>query len=1184
MVIEVGIAAGYVVAWAMRKARRVGGQLDAEADAVSDASLERLHEVVESKLGGHPVLAELVEEAAADGEVTDLTRQQLELAIAAAARKDDAFGQAVTELLTRLREAERACGHGVIAGAGSAVFSGDVHVRAEGGGIAFGQVAGDVSVGTGGAGEPLAQRDPERTRDDISGSTHVHAQDGGNAFGHVGQVIIQGSARRPARSAYLQQVRRIAPPELKGREVELAELAAFCREPGRGAYLWWQAGAWAGKSALLSTFVSKSASEMAPRVRVVSFFITARIAAQSTRADFALVLLEQLAELTAAELPDVLPEATREAFLLDLLAQAAVACQDAGGRLVLVVDGLDEDRSVTTGPDAQSIAGLLPAEPPAGMRVIVAGRPNPPVPDDVPDWHPLREPGIVRTLDESEFARDARRLARQELRGLLKGTELEQDLLGLVAAAGGGLSGADLAELTEAPLWQVEEITHGAAGRTFSRLASRWSPDTRPEVYLLSHEELQAAAIQYLSPRLDGYRDCLHAWADRYRGRGWPRDSPEYLIGGYYSLLADQGDLSRIVSCACDEARHDWMLNVTGGDAAALEEIWAALERVAAMNDPDLPSALALACHRDLVAERNYLIPVRLPAVWAALGQAARAEALAGAIDEPEKRAEALALVAEVSAEKEQRQAEETVPDPEQSAEDLARAEEAAYALTDLDRQARDLTQVAEALVGAGQYQRAAAVATHAEKAARSFRIPFGQAPYLAGVAGALARAGSYRIAVTVARSITWPDSQGAALAEVAAALAEAGHHDQAEATARSIASLKYRSEALSQVAIALGEAGQRQQAAAIAQHAGETARSITYATSRSEALARAAEALAGAGQRDQAEATAREVIDSPTHSDPWALSPVARGLAKAGQYHEAEAVARSIASPYPRALALAQVAEVLAASGQHRQAAAIASQAEKAARMVVTNAFSVAPIAEVLARAGLLRHSELVVRLIPDPGEREVAMARVVQALTGTGQHEQAMAVAYLITDPARQSLALARVALALASVQQSELAADTATQAMYAAYATAEVDVLRICEPLMRAAQALARTGQFQQAETIASDIFIPYWQEKALSRIAEALAATGQDQRAEAIARSIPDQERRGKALARVTEVLFLAGHIQAARRVAVTTCTAAKWTIAARPVLMLDPSAFATLASRFRMSWLSAASSEDSAFEL
>ena len=52
---------------------------------------------------------------------------------------------------------------------------------------------------------------------------------------------------------------------------------------------------------------------------------------------------------------------------LELLDRAARACRTGGWRLVLVVDGLDEDRSVTAGPYAHSIAGLLPARPPAEM-------------------------------------------------------------------------------------------------------------------------------------------------------------------------------------------------------------------------------------------------------------------------------------------------------------------------------------------------------------------------------------------------------------------------------------------------------------------------------------------------------------------------------------------------------------------------------------------------------------------------------------------------------------------------------------------------------------------------------------------------------------------------------------------------------------------------------------------------
>jgi hypothetical protein len=59
VVVEVGVVAGYVIAWAVRKARRAAGRIDDEADAVIDAGLDRLHEVVVARLAGHPAVAGL---------------------------------------------------------------------------------------------------------------------------------------------------------------------------------------------------------------------------------------------------------------------------------------------------------------------------------------------------------------------------------------------------------------------------------------------------------------------------------------------------------------------------------------------------------------------------------------------------------------------------------------------------------------------------------------------------------------------------------------------------------------------------------------------------------------------------------------------------------------------------------------------------------------------------------------------------------------------------------------------------------------------------------------------------------------------------------------------------------------------------------------------------------------------
>ncbi|GAA0577015.1 hypothetical protein GCM10010172_72130 [Paractinoplanes ferrugineus] len=460
-------------------------------------------------------------------------------------------------------------------------------------------------------------------------------------------TIVQGPSRVSVRSAYLEQVRRIAPPELLDRDAELDELAAFCLDEHRGPYVWWRAPAWTGKSALMSTFVLRPPARLTGRARVVSFFITARLAAQDTREAFTTVLLEQLCELTGEELPIAAGEATREACLLDLLSRAAAACQAGGSRLILVVDGLDEDRGMTTGPEAHSIAALLPGHLPSGMRVIVAGRPNPPIPDDVPDWHPLRDANIVRLLGQSAHARDVERLGKSEIRRLHGGTQLEQDLLGLITAARGGLSATDLREITGADLAEIEDILHSVAGRTFTRRAGEWKPD---EVYLLGHEEIHNAACRYMGPaRLVDYQTRLHAWADSYRE--WPPETPEYLLRGYPRLLELKGGLARLTALVSEPARHDLMLALTGGDTAAITEVTTVQNLLLAAEEPDLGALAVLSARRNDLQDRNRRTPRTLPAVWARIGLPVRAGHLARGISYPDFRAEALACVGQALAE-----------------------------------------------------------------------------------------------------------------------------------------------------------------------------------------------------------------------------------------------------------------------------------------------------------------------------------------------------------------------------------------------------------------------------------------------------------------------------------------------------------------------------------------------------
>ncbi len=433
-----------------------------------------------------------------------------------------------------------------------------------------------------------------------------------------GDLYVGGAA--PARSHYLKQVERLAPPELVGRAAEIAQLTDFCRSGG--GYLWLRAPAWSGKSALLSSFVL----EPPDGVVVVSFFITANLARQADRRAFVDSVLEQLCALLGRPFPHHSPETNREAHLLGLLAEAARLVRDRGEHFALVVDGLDEDLGVDGGHDAHSIAALLPVDPPAGMRVIVAGRPAPPLPVDLPEHHPLRGDSVVFPLTPSEKGKAVRASMERDLKRLLTGTAVERDLLGLVTAAGGGLGTADLAALTDCSVWEVEDRLETVAGRSFTRLPGVGGDS--PDVLVLAHERLLVTARRMLHGKLAPYHERLHTWADDHAARGWPSDTPEFLFRGYFALLTAIGDHARMVRLATDPARHRWLLRTTYTDSAALAEI--AATQAVLRGVPDLANLARLAVHRAALLRPNNRFPTNLAAAWAMAGQTERAEEMAG--------------------------------------------------------------------------------------------------------------------------------------------------------------------------------------------------------------------------------------------------------------------------------------------------------------------------------------------------------------------------------------------------------------------------------------------------------------------------------------------------------------------------------------------------------------------------
>ncbi|WP_370972508.1 hypothetical protein [Amycolatopsis sp. cg9] len=461
--------------------------------------------------------------------------------------------------------------------------------------------------------------------------------------GYVAGNVVYGTARA-AKSYYWGTARQLAPDELVGREIELAELERFClaADPAP-SYAWWRAGAWSGKTALMASFV------LGPHegVRLIPFFVRALDTEADGRAGFLAQVNLQLAETLGIPLPE---NAGASGFpgLLDAAAEASAR---RGRRLILIVDGLDEDRGAGENDGAGSIAVLLPRRPAHGMRVIVTGRPNPGIPPALHPDHPLRDPAIVRELEPSSAASAVELEMKGDLDRLLGAEAGEaRDVLGLLVAARGGLSRDDLVALIGRRASSVHRILDSVEGRAFSRRSSRWNPGRTAEVYVLAHEGLQARAVGRFEPdEVPAYRDRLMAWADEYRDLGWPASTPQFLLSGYPKLLQETGQLDRLTECVTDLARQERLLAVSGGEAAAQAEITAAHAEVAAAVQPDVVGLLKLSMHRDDLEARNARTPARLPALWARLGEFDRAEALARSVSERDRRADAvLELVPEL--------------------------------------------------------------------------------------------------------------------------------------------------------------------------------------------------------------------------------------------------------------------------------------------------------------------------------------------------------------------------------------------------------------------------------------------------------------------------------------------------------------------------------------------------------
>ena len=140
------VVVGFLIAWAVGKARRIAARANGLVDTVMDASVDRLARVVGDKLGTDASLEQLQIEASERGEVSPRTSTRVELALEHAAEEDAEFAERLRTALAEVQEtqADGAAARGVtVTGGVHALHSGVAIGGITGGSVSFNQAPPD---------------------------------------------------------------------------------------------------------------------------------------------------------------------------------------------------------------------------------------------------------------------------------------------------------------------------------------------------------------------------------------------------------------------------------------------------------------------------------------------------------------------------------------------------------------------------------------------------------------------------------------------------------------------------------------------------------------------------------------------------------------------------------------------------------------------------------------------------------------------------------------------------------------------------------------------------------------------------------------------------------------------------------------------------------------------------------
>ena len=576
------------------------------------------------------------------------------------------------------------------------------------------------------------------------------------------------------------------------------------------------------------------------------------------------------------------------------------------------------------GADAKSILSLLPRRLPEGVKIITASRPNPRLPEDVlcdanrgivslkPS--PIAEKNINRK-DIEEFFKSDIAVDIGAFLAACGGVLTVKDLRRLLTVCGyQRIRTWDVREYVDRSPGRILTPTDvGFGGQEV--LAYRLGHDvvTRAVIRELDPDSFgegdEPEDERWWAPirekALAHYRTIIRNWVKECASGGWGKSTPSYVLSGacFDLMFNDKKDSGSSIRVVLDQGRYNEMRRRSGRKSPVLRMIDRECFTILDMNRGELPedattSIFEVAESRKLLVQASTYIP-GLPKLYVSYFNIAPEAALdmIMTVDEPKDRLDAL------------RETMKAAIEPRSDYAFLMIFLDAIGSLV-FYRDIRDgvLRLLTDVLVfiddATGDYKAGGnegvdlvgwlnevLVSIKMEESLSRSLSSLENVDGLGG--GAHVIASFLLIAEDVAGRIEDPEERARALAGVAGALARAGDAEGARrvaegavSTAERIRRPERRARALAEAAGALARAGDTERARRVAEDAVNTAERVEDPWARAEALSGVAGALARAGDTDEAFKIVTMIDESSSRSR--AQSAIIKALVRKGSSNEA--------------------------------------------------------------------------------------------------------------------------------------------------------------------------------------------------------------------------------------------------------------------------------------------------------